>query len=107
MDNEKRTKFLELVTANPRLPPGGLPQVPVPGQHTCLACCLATARDRYRLMGSTPPSCWHCLGLPAPAQGVPVAACMPRSMLAAPEASALCALCFPPDVGRMCTRGAN
>lgn len=27
MDNEKRTKFLDLVTANPRLPPGGLPQV--------------------------------------------------------------------------------
>jgi E3 ubiquitin-protein ligase TRIP12 len=26
MDNERRTKFLDLVTANPRLPPGGLPQ---------------------------------------------------------------------------------
>ena len=26
MDNQRRTKFLDLVTANPRLPPGGLPQ---------------------------------------------------------------------------------
>ena len=26
MDNSSRSKFLDLVTANPRLPPGGLPQ---------------------------------------------------------------------------------
>ena len=100
MDNEKRTKFLELVTANPRLPPGGLPQVYVlhaavlarPGRaqapHASVAPCCA--RGSCRLGGSYTPS-RHCLGLPVPARGF--AACMPCSMPAAP---AVCALCFYP-----------
>lgn len=40
MDNEKRTKFLDLVTANPRLPAGGLPQVLPPPCCRIVPLCL-------------------------------------------------------------------